>query len=107
MVTHLVTTATATRVRQFLVGVVIGVIPWCILVVTIAALSAIAAFSLLSWPTVAIPAACYFCQVLLAILLASAVRWRWVGIGLGVMSLLTPIMVVILVIQILPQLGQM
>jgi len=101
MVTHMVVMATATRVRQFLVGVVIGVIPWCILVVTIAA------FSLLSWPTVAIPAAGYVCQVVLAILLASTVRWRWVGIGLGVMSVLTPIMVVILVIQILPHLGQM
>lgn len=101
MVTHMVVMVTATRVRQFLVGVVLGVIPWCILVV------AIAAFSLLSWPTVAMPAACYVCQVVLAILLASAVRWRWVGIGLGAMALLTPIMVVILAIQLLPQLDQM
>ncbi len=90
MVTHMVA-----------MGIVIGMNPWCVLVVTVAV------FGLLSWQTLAIPAASYVCQVVLAILLTSAVRWGWVGIGLGVMALLTPIMVVILAIQILPQLGQM
>ena len=100
MVTHMIATATATRARQFLVGIVIGVIPGGTLTVTIAVLG------LLNELTLAIPATCYVWQVILAILLASAARWRWIGIGLGVMALLTPIVVVILLLQILPYLGQ-
>ena len=85
----------ATRRHQFLTGVGIGIVPWCVLALTLLF------FGPFSELTLAIPAVCYIGQVGVAIFLLGSPMRRWVSAGLWTMAILTPIMFVLLLLTLL------